>query len=68
MRFEVFTAVPILMIFFGFGSCVDWLVEVNALEKRTASIFRAEVTMLGMEGLYRVAGREVWPFPSGFPS
>jgi hypothetical protein len=37
---------------------VAWLVESNVSEKRTASIFRAEVTMLGIEGLYRVAGRE----------
>jgi hypothetical protein len=27
---------------------VDWLVEANVLEKRTVSIFRAEVTMLGI--------------------
>jgi hypothetical protein len=39
---------------------VDWLVEANASEKRTVSIFRAEVIMLGIEGLNRVAGREVW--------
>jgi hypothetical protein len=38
---------------------VDWLVEVNVLEKCTVSIFRAEVTMLGIKGLYRVARREV---------
>jgi hypothetical protein len=38
---------------------VDWLVEANTSEKHTVSIFRAEVTMLGIEGLYRVAGREV---------
>jgi hypothetical protein len=38
---------------------VDWLVEANVSEKRTVSIFRAEVTMLGTEGLYRVVGREV---------
>jgi hypothetical protein len=38
---------------------VDWLVEANVLEKHTVSIFRAEVTMLGIGGLYRVAGREV---------
>jgi hypothetical protein len=38
---------------------VDWLVETNVSEKRTVSIFRAEVTMLGIDGLYRMAGREV---------
>jgi hypothetical protein len=38
---------------------VDWLVEASILEKRTVSIFRAEVIMLGIEGLYMVAGREV---------
>jgi hypothetical protein len=38
---------------------VDWLVEANVSEKRTVSIFRAEVTMLGIEGLYREARREV---------
>jgi hypothetical protein len=38
---------------------VDWLVEANVSEKRTVSIIRAEVTKLGIERLYRVAGREV---------
>jgi hypothetical protein len=38
---------------------VDWLVETNVSEKHTVSIFRAEVTMLGIEGFYRAAGREV---------
>jgi hypothetical protein len=38
---------------------VDWLVEANVSEKRTISIFRAEVIMLEIEGLYRVAGREI---------
>jgi hypothetical protein len=38
---------------------VDYLVEANVSEKLNVSIFRAEVTMLGIEGLYRVAGREV---------
>jgi hypothetical protein len=38
---------------------VDWLVEANVSEKRAVFIFGAEVTMLGIEGLYRVAGREV---------
>jgi hypothetical protein len=35
------------------------LIEANVSEKRIVSIFRVEVTMLGIEGLYRVAGREV---------
>jgi hypothetical protein len=30
---------------------VDWLVEANVSEKRTVSIFRAEVTMLGNRGI-----------------
>jgi hypothetical protein len=38
---------------------MEWLVEANVSEKSTVSIFRAEVTMLGIEGLYRMAGREV---------
>jgi hypothetical protein len=38
---------------------VDLLVEANVSEKRTGSIFRAKVTMLGIRGIYRVAGREV---------
>jgi hypothetical protein len=29
---------------------VDWLVEANVSENRTGSIFRAEVTTLGIEG------------------
>jgi hypothetical protein len=33
---------------------VDWLVEVNVSEKRTVSIFRAEVTMLGRKGPIRM--------------
>jgi hypothetical protein len=31
---------------------VEWLVEANISEKRTVSIFRAEVTMLGIEGFF----------------
>jgi hypothetical protein len=38
---------------------VDWLVKANILEKCTVSIFRAEVTILGIEGLYGMARREV---------
>jgi hypothetical protein len=38
---------------------VDWLAEANVSEKSTVSIFRAEVTMMEIEGLYRAAGREV---------
>jgi hypothetical protein len=38
---------------------VDWLVEASISEKCTVSIFRAEVIMLGIEGLYRIEGREV---------
>jgi hypothetical protein len=38
---------------------VDWLVEATVSDKRTVSIFRAEVTMLRIKVLYRVAGREV---------
>jgi hypothetical protein len=30
---------------------VDWLVEANVPEKCTVSIFRAEVTMLGIRGI-----------------
>jgi hypothetical protein len=30
---------------------VDWLVEVNVSEKCTVSIFRAEVTVLGIRGI-----------------
>jgi hypothetical protein len=38
---------------------VDWLVEADVSEKRTVSIFRAEVRMLGIRGISTVAGREV---------
>jgi hypothetical protein len=39
------------MMFFWVWAPCDWLVEANVLEKCTVSIFRAEVTMLGITGI-----------------
>jgi hypothetical protein len=50
MRFEVFTAVTIMITFFWVWASCGWLVEANVSPKRTVSIFRAEVTMLGFRG------------------
>jgi hypothetical protein len=33
---------------------VNWLVEANVSEKRTVSIFRTEVTLLGIRGIRRL--------------
>jgi hypothetical protein len=41
----------VLMMFFWVWDRVDWLVEASVLEKCTVSIFRAEVTMLGIRGI-----------------
>jgi hypothetical protein len=42
----------------GFGRRVDWLVQANVSEKRTVSIFRAEVTMMGIR-VNKKGGRKV---------
>jgi hypothetical protein len=43
VRFKVFTAVTVRMVFCGLRGRVDWLAESNVSEKRAVSIFKTEV-------------------------
>jgi hypothetical protein len=43
VRFKVFTAVIILLLFFWVVSQVDWLVQAYILDKCAVSVFRAGV-------------------------
>jgi hypothetical protein len=55
VRFEVFMAVTIMMIFW-FRHHVDQLVKASISYKFADSIFRAEVISWDSEGLYSMAG------------